>query len=57
MRRLVPLVQTRVALLTELPALVRFAFVPEEDFTVRELIGRIVGWPEELPPAEESHRR
>ncbi len=30
---------------------------PEEDFTVRELIGRIVGWPEELPPAEESHRR
>jgi glutamyl-tRNA synthetase len=34
LRRLVPLVQTRVSLLSELPALVRFAFVPEEEFTV-----------------------
>ncbi|MCW2620832.1 MAG: glutamyl-tRNA synthetase [Frankiales bacterium] len=31
---LVPLVQTRVALLTELPDLVRFVFVPEAEFTV-----------------------
>lgn len=31
---LVPLVQTRVALLTELPALVSFFFVDEADFTV-----------------------
>jgi glutamyl-tRNA synthetase len=31
---LVPLVQTRVSLLSELPALVRFAFVPEDEFTV-----------------------
>ena len=31
---LVPLVQTRVALLSELPDLVRFVFVPEEDFAV-----------------------
>jgi glutamyl-tRNA synthetase len=31
---LVPLVQTRVALLTELPALVGFFFVPEDDFVV-----------------------
>jgi len=30
----VPLVQTRVALLSELPDLVRFLFVPEEDFAV-----------------------
>jgi glutamyl-tRNA synthetase len=34
LRRLVPLVQTRVSLLSELPALVRFAFVPEEEFAV-----------------------
>ena len=33
---LVPLVQTRVALLSELPALVRFAFVPEGQFAVDE---------------------
>ncbi len=33
---LVPLVQTRVALLTELPALVRCFFVPEEAFVVDE---------------------
>ncbi len=31
---LVPLVQTRIALLSELPALVHFLFVPEEDFVV-----------------------
>jgi len=31
---LVPLVQTRVAVLSELPALVRFLFVAEDDFTV-----------------------
>ena len=31
---LVPLVQTRVSLLSELPALVGFAFVPEDDFAV-----------------------
>jgi glutamyl-tRNA synthetase len=30
----VPLVQTRVAVLSELPDLVRFLFVPEDDFTV-----------------------
>ncbi len=29
-----PLVQTRVSLLSELPALVRFAFVPEDEFAV-----------------------
>jgi glutamyl-tRNA synthetase len=34
LRRLVPLVQTRVSLLSELPALVGFAFVRDEDFTV-----------------------
>jgi glutamyl-tRNA synthetase len=34
LRELVPLVQTRVSLLSELPALVRFAFVAEEDFAV-----------------------
>ena len=34
LRALVPLVQTRVALLSELPALVGFAFVPEEEFAV-----------------------
>ncbi len=33
---LVPLVQTRVALLTELPALVRCFFVPEEAFSIEE---------------------
>jgi glutamyl-tRNA synthetase len=32
--RVVPLVQTRVAVLSELPDLVRFLFVAEEDFTV-----------------------
>ena len=34
LRALVPLVQSRVALLSELPALVGFAFVAEEDFSV-----------------------
>jgi glutamyl-tRNA synthetase len=34
LRRLVPLVQTRVALLSELPDLVAFAFVAEQDFAV-----------------------
>jgi glutamyl-tRNA synthetase len=34
LRGLVPLVQTRVALLSELPDLVRFAFVAEDEFTV-----------------------
>jgi glutamyl-tRNA synthetase len=34
LRRRVPLVQTRVSLLSELPALVGFAFVPEDDFAV-----------------------
>jgi glutamyl-tRNA synthetase len=34
LRALVPLVQSRVALLSELPALVGFAFVVEEDFSV-----------------------
>ena len=34
LRALVPLVQTRVALLSELPDLVHFAFVAEDDFAV-----------------------
>jgi glutamyl-tRNA synthetase len=34
LRALVPLVQTRVGVLSELPDLVRFAFVPEEAFVV-----------------------
>jgi glutamyl-tRNA synthetase len=34
MAGLVPLVQTRVAVLSELPALVRFLFVAEDDFSV-----------------------
>jgi glutamyl-tRNA synthetase len=34
LRGVVPLVQTRVAVLSELPDLVRFLFVPEEDFAV-----------------------
>lgn len=35
-RALVPAVQTRVAVLSELPELVRFLFVPEEEFSVEE---------------------
>ncbi len=34
LRSVVPLVQTRVAVLSELPDLVRFLFVPEDDFAV-----------------------
>jgi uncharacterized protein len=30
---------------------------PEEDFTVRELLGRIVDWPEDLSPLDDGGRR